>query len=202
MNRDQVLSLARRERGHYGRPNKFITWYAGKRRLSGPWLVAPWCAMFASWVGFSAGMSKEFGEFASCPAWVKWFQKNDRWSKTARVGDLVFYDWDDDGVADHVGLVSEVGKKTIKAIEGNTRVKTTRNSVAEQSRWKSDVLGYGRVSWPKPTPPRTYTVKAGDTLSEIAKAKGVTWQALYGANKAVIGDSPSLIKPGMKLVIP
>ncbi|EMF55005.1 MULTISPECIES: LysM peptidoglycan-binding domain-containing protein [Streptomyces] len=51
---------------------------------------------------------------------------------------------------------------------------------------------------PKPT---TYTVVSGDTLSSIARkhhTKG-GWQQLYKNNRAVIGDNPALIRPGLKL---
>ncbi|WP_055535497.1 transglycosylase family protein [Streptomyces graminilatus] len=44
-----------------------------------------------------------------------------------------------------------------------------------------------------------YTVRAGDTLSGIAARYTTTWQHLYAANRAVIGDSPDLIMPGQKL---
>ncbi|MEV5915828.1 N-acetylmuramoyl-L-alanine amidase [Streptomyces chartreusis] len=58
----------------------------------------------------------------------------------------------------------------------------------------------------KPTPPPstgggTYTVKPGDTLSGIAKAHGVTAQALFAANKDRLKD-PDQIYPGQELVVP
>ena len=51
---------------------------------------------------------------------------------------------------------------------------------------------------------RSYTVKAGDTLSKIAKA--ITgdlnnWKAIYEANKDTIKD-PNVIRPGQVLRIP
>ena len=50
---------------------------------------------------------------------------------------------------------------------------------------------------------RTHTVVGGDTLGGIAnKYSGVTWNQIYDANKALIGDNPNLIHPGMVLVIP
>ncbi|MEU7281044.1 LysM peptidoglycan-binding domain-containing protein [Streptomyces sp. NPDC045431] len=54
-----------------------------------------------------------------------------------------------------------------------------------------------------PAKPATYTVVAGDTLSEIAADRGVSggWKKLYEDNKSVVGDNPSLIRPGMKLTI-
>lgn len=51
-------------------------------------------------------------------------------------------------------------------------------------------------------PSKTYVVVKGDYLTKIAKAHGVTWQALYNANKKVIGSNPNLIFPGMKLTVP
>ncbi|MFJ8309199.1 MULTISPECIES: transglycosylase family protein [unclassified Streptomyces] len=44
-----------------------------------------------------------------------------------------------------------------------------------------------------------YTVRSGDTLSAIAAAHGTRWEALYAANRAVIGGDPDLIVPGQQL---
>ncbi|MEV7525670.1 transglycosylase family protein [Streptomyces sp. NPDC091371] len=51
---------------------------------------------------------------------------------------------------------------------------------------------------------RMHTVRAGDTLYAIARRHRVAggWQALYAANRAVIGPKPGLIAIGMLLVIP
>jgi nucleoid-associated protein YgaU len=48
----------------------------------------------------------------------------------------------------------------------------------------------------------TYTVKSGDTLSEIGQQHGVGWRDIYEANKDVIGDNPDKIRPGQTLRIP
>ena len=48
----------------------------------------------------------------------------------------------------------------------------------------------------------TYTVKSGDTLSEIGQQHGVAWREIHEANKDVIGDDPDKIRPGQKLRIP
>lgn len=52
-----------------------------------------------------------------------------------------------------------------------------------------------------------YVVQEGDSLSSIAQqfygsAAREKWMAIYEANKGVIGDNPSLIKPGQQLKIP
>jgi LysM repeat protein len=48
----------------------------------------------------------------------------------------------------------------------------------------------------------TYEVAGGDTLSKIAKAHTTgDWKKLYKANRAVIGDDPALIRPGLELTV-
>ncbi|WP_441250568.1 transglycosylase family protein [Kitasatospora sp. McL0602] len=46
-----------------------------------------------------------------------------------------------------------------------------------------------------------YTVKAGDTLSSIAQAQGVSggWHTLYDGNRQTVGGDPDLILPGQVL---
>lgn len=51
----------------------------------------------------------------------------------------------------------------------------------------------------------TYTVKADDTLSSIAKqyyGSSAKWEVIHQANLSVIGDDPGRLKLGMKLIIP
>jgi hypothetical protein len=50
--------------------------------------------------------------------------------------------------------------------------------------------------------PRTYTVKAGDTLSKIGAAHHVSWHSIYAANKKTVGKNPGVLKVGQKLHIP
>ena len=45
----------------------------------------------------------------------------------------------------------------------------------------------------------TYTVRPGDTLSEIAERHGTDWPRLWRKNRDVIGDDPDLIYPGQRL---
>jgi len=52
-----------------------------------------------------------------------------------------------------------------------------------------------------------HTVKDGETLSHIAlkyynSTAQEKWMAIYQANKAVIGDNPSIVRPGAVLKIP
>lgn len=52
---------------------------------------------------------------------------------------------------------------------------------------------------------KTYTVKKGDSLWNIAKkyyGNGAKYTTIYNANKKVIGSNPNVIKAGMVLTIP
>ncbi|MEO6441266.1 MAG: LysM peptidoglycan-binding domain-containing protein [Chitinophagales bacterium] len=62
-----------------------------------------------------------------------------------------------------------------------------------------------KMNIPPPTPAqREYVVKAGDSLSKIAKAHygdANDWRKIFEANKDVI-KNPDLIHPGQKIIIP
>ena len=47
----------------------------------------------------------------------------------------------------------------------------------------------------------TYTVQSGDSLSKIGSKYGVSWQAIFEANRDQL-DNPDLIHPGQELNIP
>lgn len=47
----------------------------------------------------------------------------------------------------------------------------------------------------------TYTVVAGDNLSKIGAKYGITWKAIYDANRDIISN-PDMIHPGQELKIP
>ncbi|MFI1413108.1 transglycosylase SLT domain-containing protein [Streptomyces sp. NPDC020707] len=48
----------------------------------------------------------------------------------------------------------------------------------------------------------TYKVAQGDTLSKIAREHTTgDWKKLYKANRAVIGDDPAVIRPGLQLTV-
>ncbi|MET9465621.1 LysM domain-containing protein [Streptomyces sp. NPDC006544] len=58
---------------------------------------------------------------------------------------------------------------------------------------------------PAPERQRTYTVRSGDSLSEIARRElgnEGRWRELYAINRGVIGSDPDMIHPGTQLVLP
>ncbi|MEK3673534.1 LysM peptidoglycan-binding domain-containing protein [Paenibacillus sp. FSL R10-2771] len=84
----------------------------------------------------------------------------------------------------------------------HTKVGTTAASASG----KSSTTAAPAVSRPDTKkPPKTYTVKSGDSLSKIAKLElgsSAKWEAIYTLNKSTIGPDASKIKPGQKLVMP
>jgi LysM repeat protein len=86
------------------------------------------------------------------------------------------------------------------------------NAIKTVSSWQGDVVADIRVEAPaaKPAgapatkPPETYTVKAGDSLSKIAKehlGNANAYMAIFNANRDILTD-PDKIKPGMVLKLP
>lgn len=197
--RSLFLAKAKSLIGIHGRPNVATRWYANQVAKDKAFLTAPWCDMFMSYVAHGTGLSKVVGTFAYCPSHVKWFKDNGRWGKTPKVGALVFYDWNRDGEADHVGVVESFRGNTIIAIEGN------KGDAAVRVERSSGMLGYGYPKYPGDAVPSTYVVKKGDSLSLIAfqfYSDYSKWRDIYKLNKKAIGPNPGIIKPGLRLTLP
>ncbi|MEU1159922.1 transglycosylase family protein [Streptomyces sp. NPDC005921] len=85
---------------------------------------------------------------------------------------------------------------------------TTKSSTESATKSTTTRKSTPAAKTPQRSTPRTgasakgdYTVREGDTLSGIAARHGTSWQRLYAANKAVIGDDPNLIVPGQRLAL-
>ena len=101
----------------------------------------PWCAAFVSLCAHEAGI-KEFPFSPNCETMRKWAISHSRWVKTPAAGSLVLYDWNGDGVADHVGIVKEVNGSKIKTIEGNTSDSCAYREYPLNS---SSIMGYVKL---------------------------------------------------------
>ena len=78
-----------------------------------------------------------------------------------------------------------------------------RNDVVAEVRVAPGAAGSGAAA-PSKDAENTYTVKAGDTLSKIAKehlGNANAYMAIFEANRDQLSD-PNLIKPGQVLKIP
>lgn len=150
--RKLVVDIAERQLGtHEGTNNytKYGVWYA-KRVNDKSFEHGPWCAMFVSWCGAQAGVpSSVYYYHAYTPTGVQWYQNHNAWQwknqYVPRAGDLVYYDWDPEGVAghgvvDHVGLVVNYRKGMITTVEGNYRDQVKSRYINARA---SSIFGYG-----------------------------------------------------------
>ena len=109
-----------------------------------------WCAATVSAVAIKLGYTDIIPTEVSCGQMIALFQKIGRWEESdsyiPKPGDIIFYDWDDNGVgdntgwSDHVGIVEEVNGNTITVIEGNYNNRVQRRMMAVNGKY---IRGYG-----------------------------------------------------------
>lgn len=100
-------------------------WYAKKHGTYYGTTGVPFCAMFASWCLTDDDGASVIpgGDFAYVPYGINAAARAGQLVSPmtqAAPGDLVCFDWDGDGLADHVGLVEANYGGWIQTIEGNT----------------------------------------------------------------------------------
>jgi len=98
-------------------------------------------------------------------------------------------------------LVAGMGGSVSRA-QANIRIASSTTAVTLTS--TADVAATPAATATKARPAPRYVVRPGDSLSSIAVARAVPggWQALYAANRRVIGPDPDVIHPGTVLVLP
>jgi energy-converting hydrogenase Eha subunit B len=142
-----------------------------------------WCATFVSAVAIKLGYTDIIPTECGCPQMITLFQKLGAWveneNRTPNPGDIIFYDWADNGVgdnlgcADHVGIVEKVSGGVITVIEGNYSNSVKRRTLSVNGRY---IRGYGVPKYDK----ETASVKtASVNLPQLSVgAKGDTVKAL------------------------
>ena len=134
-----IVELAKRQAGNVGgRP--YWSWYGFNSRVE-------WCACFVSWCYGQAGLSEP--RFAGCQSQgVPWFQSRGQWGARGYAniapGDAIFFDWDGDGSADHVGLVIGTDGERVYTVEGNS------GDACKIKSYPVDygcIKGYGLMNW-------------------------------------------------------
>lgn len=167
-----------------------------------------WCATFVSAVAIKLGYTDIIPTECSCQKMIELLKAKGRWveneNRTPNVGDIIFYDWNDNGkgdnkgFADHVGYVEKVSKKTITVIEGNYNESVKRRKIAVNDKY---IRGYGVPKYDvkkKAEKTKTYKVKKGDTLISIAEKYGTTYTKIAKDNNLA---DPNKIYVGQKLTI-
>ena len=115
----------------------------------GAWNGTPygdWSAPFISFCLHYAGV-KEIPPQADCSAWKSVLTDRNIYKAPAdyvpKAGDIIFFDWEEDGNVDHMGLVENVVDTDVITIEGDSTDSVTQN---KYSLFDSRIAGYGILS--------------------------------------------------------
>ena len=153
--------------------------------VSGEWY--PWCCAFVWDIFRMCGASNLFYDgqrTAYCPTVLSWAKNNGMIVpfSQAQYGDLVLFDWNGDGVADHIGFVESLQGSTLMTIEGNTSDASHSNGgyVLRRDRYQNSVIAIVRIRYPKDEGYMftVKTIKKGDKgqdvylLQSLLKGKG------------------------------
>lgn len=119
-----------------------------------------WCATYVSAVAIECGLTAIIPTECSCSKMIELFKKLDAWVEAdgymPKIGDIIFYDWDDNGKGDntgdpeHVGIVESVSAKNggveLVIIEGNISNQVGNRTIALNGRY---IRGYGVPQYQK-----------------------------------------------------
>ncbi len=80
-----------------------------------------WCACFISWLAKKLKITDIIPVDMSCNSQIKKFKALGVWHTDSNIqsGDILYYDWDKSGDADHVGIVIKNTNGILTVIEGN-----------------------------------------------------------------------------------
>lgn len=143
-----IVAVAKKEIGVKESPPdsnkvKYNTWYYG-REVSGA--AYPWCMVFVQWCCAQTGVAVPV-KTASCSALLNAAKaKGEAVYSGYKPGDVVIYDFGNDGKIDHCGIVENAYGSTVIAIEGNTGVGNDSNGgeVMRRTRSTSTIVGAWR----------------------------------------------------------
>lgn len=162
-----------------------------------------WCATFVSAMGYIAGFSRIVLPECSCPEMISKYMFANCWEErddyVPKPGDIIFYDWDDNGhgdctgVPDHVGIVETCNGYNITVIEGNKGDTVGRRNLLVNSRY---VRGYGVPNYslladekekPETKPESEETEMVYKTVNDVPKWAYKDIKALIDCD-AIAGD--------------
>ena len=132
-----IVEVALTQIGNEG-GQPYWSWYGFDSRVE-------WCACFVSWCADQCGYidSGLIPKFAGCIDGANWFKSNNRWNDQnyePKAGDIIFFDWEDDGTTDHVGIVEKCENGTVYTVEGNSGDACRQRQYTVGSR---NIYGYG-----------------------------------------------------------
>lgn len=147
---------------------KYGQWWANKVGDSA-FEKAKWSSMFLAWCGNEIGLADEqYGYYACSEYWVNWFKSNNAYHEvkdyTPQVGDMIFFDYNQDGSSDHNGIVKSTSNGKVYAIEGNVDGEVKE---CEYDLTNSTLKGYGTPLFDKVV---TNTTQEGSQTSNTSEA--------------------------------
>ena len=91
-----------------------------------------WCAIFVSWCADQCGYldAGVLPKMEGVRPYVDWFIERGQWQGREyepSPGDIIFFDWESDGLADHVGIVEKVENGFVYTVEGNSGDRCVEN---------------------------------------------------------------------------
>ena len=135
-----------------------------------------WCATFISALSIKLGYTDIIPTECSCQYMIELFKKIGCWREnenfTPHVGDVIFYDWQDDGKgdntgwSDHVGIVETVSNGHMTIIEGNYNDAVGRRVIAVNARY---IRGYGVPKYDSVVIAENATDTTTKSIDEIAR---------------------------------
>ncbi len=134
-----VVDIAKSQVGNVG-GYPYWSWYGFPSRVE-------WCACFVSWCYGQVGLSEP--RFAGCQSQgAAWFQSHGQWGArdydNIAPGDAIFFDWDLNGGADHVGIVIGSDGSKVYTVEGNSG---DACKIRSYSLTYECIKGYGLMNW-------------------------------------------------------
>lgn len=132
-----IVEVALTQLGNEG-GQPYWSWYGFDRRVE-------WCACFVSWCADQCGYldSGIVPKFAGCVDGANWFKGNGQWQDRnyePTAGTIIFFDWENDGETDHVGIVEKCENGVVYTVEGNSGDACRQNQYSVGS---SSIYGYG-----------------------------------------------------------
>ena len=125
-----------------------------------------WCALFVSAVAIMSDLTDEVITEVSCGQMIERYKERARWIEDdcfrPQTGDLIFYDWQDDGIGDntgwpdHVGVVYSVIGDRMKIIEGNLKDAVGIREIKIGSRY---IRGYALPEFKQPAEDITQPIR-------------------------------------------
>lgn len=172
-----------------GSHRKIIDRYNASKPLARGYKVTytdAWCATFVSAVFIELGLTDIAPKECGCGAMIQLYINLGRWqeddSYRPQVGDVIFYDWEDNGsgdnrgASDHVGIVTGISGNTITVTEGNKSDSVSNRQIQVNGRY---IRGYGlpnyaskATSGSTESQPDTSTSNTSGGLSKVPKWVG------------------------------